>query len=327
MNPLTRLAEALLLRRLRAGPLSTEHVLWGYRLFLDREAESLDVVRGKVENQPDTRALRHDFMSSFEFRANNPEIGYITDRNIVIKELEGGLRLFIDLADHFIGLSVARGDYEVQETRYTRSIVKPGQTVLDIGANIGYFSILLGSLVGPSGRVYAFEPLTSNLDLLRRSVEENHQSDRIVVTEAAVGLTAGTADLVVPTFSMNSGGSYLDAGGGDKPPGHATHRVPVVAIDEQDIRRPVSFIKIDVEGAELLALRGAKKTLERDRPTILCEINTRQLGLVSRTTPAQLIVEIEALGYSTWQLRDAELVRDEEPPDRPGVRSIVFLPR
>ncbi len=309
-----------------ADHLTEEHVIWGYRLFLDREPENQDVVRGKLEHQSNTMGLRLDFISSYEFRLHNPELGYITKQNIVIKEIANGQRLFIDLADHWIGLSVARGDYEVNEVAYVRSVVQPGQAVLDIGANIGYISMVLGNLVGPMGRVHAFEPVDGNATLLARSITENQLEDVVELTRAAVGEQSGISNMVVATNSMNSGGSFLDAGGGEMPGGHHRESIPVVALDDQQLRRPISFVKIDVEGAEPLALRGARRLLTEDRPIILCEINAPQLRLVSGCTPTEFISEVEAIGYRC-QLLDGMTTRpDDGDLNRPGIRSVVFTP-
>ena len=307
-----------------ADQLTEEHVIWGYRLFLDREPENLKVVRGKVANQANTKALRLDFMNSYEFRVQNPELGNFMQRNIVLKEFAEGLRLYIDLADHLIGLSVARGDYEVSEVEFIRTFVRPGQTVLDIGANIGFIAVNLGALVGPEGCVYAYEPVLDNFELLNKSLVENKMQSVVVTSRSAVSDTGGTMDLIVPTHSMNSGGSFLDTTDIGLPPGHRRESVAVVALDNEKLRRPVSFMKIDVEGAELLALRGARRLLEEDHPTILCEINTQQLGLVSNCTPTQFIAEIESMGYKCHLLNGSDLQADTGDLDRPGVRSVVF---
>jgi protein-L-isoaspartate O-methyltransferase len=143
-------------------------------VLLDRDPESEDVIGPKLAGSRNTRELRHHLMSSEEFRANNPDAASTGERTVVIKELEspGSARLFIDLSD-VIGLAILRGQYEVEETLIVRRHLNPGDIAIDVGAHVGYFTMQMAEAVGPSGRVYAFEPLDSNADLLEQSVAEN----------------------------------------------------------------------------------------------------------------------------------------------------------
>src|SRR4030095_14626391 len=110
--------------------LTRDHVIWAYRLFLDREPENDFVIDEKVNTNRGTQELRSNFMLSPEFGENNPNMVMFNERNIVIKELPDGLRLFVDTADVFIGWAVIRGGYEVNEINFARRTIRPGQTVL-----------------------------------------------------------------------------------------------------------------------------------------------------------------------------------------------------
>src|SRR6185295_2844892 len=157
MNLLKRLTSAITGRQENSTDdrdvLTREHVVWGYRLFLDREPETEFVIDEKVTSNRGTRQLRTNFMLSPEFGDNNPDLTLFNDRNIVIKELDGKLRLFVDTSDVVIGWGIIRGKYELDELDFVRRTVGPGQTVLDIGANIGLFTVTMASLTGPTGRV------------------------------------------------------------------------------------------------------------------------------------------------------------------------------
>src|SRR6185436_9584780 len=88
-----------------SGGLTRDHVIWAYRLLLDRDPENDDVIGPKLAGSRDTRELRHHLMTSAEFREKNQDYAHTNDRTIVIKELEspaGPVRLFVDLADHVI---------------------------------------------------------------------------------------------------------------------------------------------------------------------------------------------------------------------------------
>ena len=140
------------------GGLTRDHVVWAYRLLLDRDPESEDVIGPKLAGSGDTSELRHHLMTSAEFRRKNPDYAHANDRTVVIKELEGGVRLFIDLSDHAIGLNILRGRYEQEEVRFVRSVLKPGDTAIDAGGHIGFFTMEMAAMVGPAGVVYSFEP-------------------------------------------------------------------------------------------------------------------------------------------------------------------------
>jgi FkbM family methyltransferase len=314
-----------------SGLVTRESVLWAYRLFLDREPESEAAVDLKLAGHGTTRDMRRDFMSSAEFRSKNvPDLAYTSERSVVIKEIAPGLRLFVDLADVAIGLNVVRDRYEVSESRFMDALIQPGDSVLDVGANVGFHTIQMAARVGPSGRVCAFEPMPQNLEFLRRSIEENGFEERIVVQDAAVSESVGQSEMVFLSLderSFNSGGGHLRIPGQDLLPAQHALKVRTVTLDQCDLRRPVRLIKIDIEGAEPLALGGARELLRADRPTILSEINPPQIEEVSGRGPADFIAEMAKLGYRCFLLvegRPGSEIRDV--PDQ-RVRSVVFSPR
>jgi FkbM family methyltransferase len=309
--------------------LDREVIVWAYKLLLDREAESEDVIVAMQRAWETTRDLRRNFMTSPEFHQKNPEsLAYTLESNLVIVELPSSLRLFVDLSDLAIGLNIARGGYEASELAFMQRYVKRGQTVLDVGANVGLFSVTMADLVGPQGRVHAFEPLQQNLALLERSIRENRMEERIAVRRAVVGDEVGERQLVSLSLqdgALNSGGAYLQMGA-SVPPGHTVQSVPMVTLDTEDLRSPVSFIKIDVEGAEPFVFRGAKRLLATDRPVILCEINPRGLERVAGCTGSEFIAELAALGYRCFGLENGNPAGLIDRWSDESVGSVVFLP-
>src|SRR6185295_20347962 len=105
-----------------SGALTREHVIWAYRLLLDREPENDAVIGPKLAGSRDTSELRHHLMTSAEFQQKNRDYAHTNDRTIVIKELDGGARLMVDLADHVIGLNIVRGRYEEDGIAFVRSV-------------------------------------------------------------------------------------------------------------------------------------------------------------------------------------------------------------
>lgn len=180
-------------------------------------------------------------------------------------------------------LEIYLGYYEPKETRLISDLVKPQMITLDIGANIGYFTMLMAHLVGSQGRVHAFEP---NPDVLRKlegniALNSALRDGRITVHGVALGMEEGEAEFFCP----NPG--YEGAGGLKRTlraPVAKVIRVPVQTIDgfisARGIQK-VDFIKMDIEGGELDVLRGGDRLLAELRPTILFEafeLNTAPYG-------------------------------------------------
>ena len=305
--------------------ITREHVLWAYRLFLDREPENEEVLAEKLTRIVNTRDLRANFMLSAEFGRNNPELAF-TESNVVIKEIGDGLRLFVDLADHVIGWGVIRDEYERQELSFMKRTVRPGQSVLDIGAHIGLFTVVAADLVGSAGKVYSFEPLQRQKSLLQRSVGENGFADRVVVEQVAVSDQTGVGRISVPDYTVNSGGAHLLELESQVQHAHVAQDVPLIQLDSYPLRRPVSFIKIDIEGAEPLALRGAAEILHADRPVVLSEVHPAQLARVCGYTPERFISEMQGYGYDSYSLGE-DCLEPLSELQSGEVRSIVFLPK
>jgi FkbM family methyltransferase len=321
---LSKLSPSTNPQRMSNGQIGRDHVAWGYRLFLDREPESDFVITEKLKAYPTTRDLRSAFLSSREFDLINPEYRF-TESHIVIIELEDQARLFVDLSDKSVGMNVLQNKYEQSELKFIRELVKPGQTVLDIGANIGFFAITMASLVGLTGRVFAFEPIDKNADLLQRSILENKYESRIKIERVAVGHSSQKASIVMPTFSPNPVGAYLYADNAVLLQ-HDIKEVDMIALDHYPLSHPVHFIKMDIEGAEPLALKGAVELLKTDRPTILSEIHPEQLRRVSGMTSGQFLSWMQDKGYRCCTLEDGTLGARIHKIDDDQIRSVIFLP-
>jgi FkbM family methyltransferase len=307
------------------GNLTRDHVAWAYRLLLDRDPENEDVIGSKLAGSRDTRELRNHLMTSAEFRDKNRDYAHTNERTIVIKEIgprERCVRLFVDLSDHVIGLNIIRGTYERDEIEYVRRVLKPGDIALDVGAHIGFFAIQMAAMVGPGGRIYAFEPFDANAELLERSIDENRFGEHVVFERAAVGATSGSATLTFPVETLNSGGAYLLRAGTAPLTGNLQKRVEVVALDEFRLPHPVRFIKMDVEGAEPQVLKGAERLLKEDRPVILSELHPTQLQRASGVTADEFLAQLPGFGYRAQDLSGNPI--DRASPD--GIVSVVLVP-
>jgi FkbM family methyltransferase len=171
-----------------------------------------------------------------------------------------------------------RGEFAEYETiEWLREVVKPGMTVIDVGANVGQMTLEMAHLVGPQGKVFAIEPAPGNLRVLRAHVGRNGFADRVTLIEAACCENDGDSiDLTVFGSATDTVGSGHTIVGESVPTGEAggfpalSVRVPTVSLDAVCERHAIqpAVIKIDVEGAELSVLKGAREVLSRDRPRI-----------------------------------------------------------
>ena len=205
----------------------------------------------------------------------------------------GPFRVFLDPRDQVIAKKlIIYGSYEGREIELLCSFVRPGDCVLDVGANIGLYSLALSRAVGPTGRVIAVEPDLENLALLRRNLQYNDCAN-VIVIEAALGDAAGTV-LLYETDRVNRGSlSTVDifrVG-----PQHA-RPVPMRRGDsviEQTGLRP-RIAKIDVEGAEPQVLAGLGAYLPE---VLLFEFVPSQLRAAGHD-PDSLLRKLTTWGYS-----------------------------
>ena len=180
-------------------------------------------------------------------------------------------------------------------------LIRPGMTVVDVGANLGLYTVLLARLVGPTGRVLAFEPDPDLFALLKASC----QRDGLAHVEAHnIALGSRRDRLVLKKMAFNSGDNHLGAGGGTV--FRHTVTVDVVALDEIEPGLHPDVLKIDVQGWELEVLRGASHLLETaPNCEVLLEFwpaGCRRAGY----EPAALLEFFYQRGYSLWRPGETE---------------------
>jgi len=166
------------------------------------------------------------------------------------------------------------GTYEPELQAALRDLVPAGAVAYDVGANIGYVSLLLARALGEAGKVYAFEALPDNVARLRHNVEINGLAARVMVVPAAVTLAAGPARFLVHA-SSGMGKAEGSAGRQDE-----TYRSEVtvdgLSLDEfvyADGNPAPQVVKLDIEGGEVMALPGMERLLAEARPVVLMELH------------------------------------------------------
>ena len=202
------------------------------------------------------------------------------------------------------------GIYEAESTAAVKRVVKPGMTCLDVGANIGYYTMLMASLVGKEGAILAFEP-TESFDVLQEHIKLNPGLASIIPYRVALGAGERTVNL-----SLNY--SWPPSAADPVKPTPTKMR----SLDDFPIPK-VDFIKVDTDGWELQFLHGAVETLRGFRPPMLIEICGYTLCNVgglprdqSNAAAMELLVKLQELGYKLHWLSGDPIGDPQEVLDR-----------
>ncbi len=236
------------------------------------------------------RGVVRSYLESLEFslgglrREEAPE-------EIVLAELPE-FRMYCDTSDPAVGRHIPGGGYEREVASVFRRFLRPGMGVIDIGANMGFFSMLSAALVGEAGFVLAVEPNPGNARLLECSRRVNGFG-QMQVAQVAAGV--GTGMLALHTsHSTGTASAVAD----DLAAMLAARTVPSLALDcLVPAGRSIDFIKIDVDGGEYLALLGCAGTIARHHPLILSEFAPGLLPGISGLDGEAYLSWLGGLGY------------------------------
>lgn len=172
-------------------------------------------------------------------------------------------------------------DADDRLTRHFIRLLRPGDCVLDVGANLGYYTLVAARLVGPTGCVHAFEASPAVFPWLAANAALNPKA-KIRVYPVAVTDRCGQVRFYTASADRTGYSSIRDLG----PRTASLTVVPSISLDSMlGILPPTRLVKIDVEGAELLVLQGMRRLIERDRPFLICELSEqylRELGASAR---------------------------------------------
>lgn len=282
-----------------SGAASMADVSRAYRLILGREPDQQgrEMYAARVESGTLARdQLVAELIGSAEFARRNASnlSGVGKAQEVVLDEFV----VTVDPADWAVGQAIASDKcYEPEVTSAVRSRLVAGGTFIDVGANVGWFSLLAAKLVGPSGRVLAVEPNPRNCELLESSKRRNGFDHLEVVAGAASDQDCW---LALETDASNGRVIPLGTLSADSKPVRCSYVVPAFRLDqlvaERAIER-VDAIKVDVEGVEAKVFAGAERLLGRLHPPVIFEwypAALRSTGGVDPSLPLQMLRD---LGY------------------------------
>jgi FkbM family methyltransferase len=208
-----------------------------------------------------------------------------------------GRGLRIDAASYKAGYISGTSDWNEQQ--WLARTLLPGDTFYDVGASVGFFTLIGARLVGAYGSVVAFEPLPQTFEYLRRNVALNG-FDHVTVVPTAVGANVGTARLGSPSGDPEQ--TRLLTGDTEVVDPIDSAVTTIDAWRAEDDPRVPRVMKIDVEGSELDVLRGAAKTIRETQPLMLVEVHWLGTDFVDYVDSA-----LRPLGYEAWALEGGPL--------------------
>ncbi len=201
-----------------------------------------------------------------------------------------GTLWFDDQDAHLTPWIRQQGVWEADVMKLLRARLRPGGVFVDVGANVGFHTVLASQLVGPAGRVVAVEPAPWTLELLRANVWRSRAGATVVPVAASDA--RGTLRLSIEADHRS--GARLDAGG--------ELEVEAAPLDELLPELAVDVLKVDVEGAEPLVLRGARSLIDRS-PGLLAVVEFRDEQHLSGESPAEVLAFYQSLGFELCLLR------------------------
>jgi FkbM family methyltransferase len=204
-----------------------------------------------------------------------------------------GMRMLLDLQvekDYWLGT------YEPQLQIAVKGAAKPGMVAYDVGANIGYTTLLFAQAVGTNGKVFAFEALPENVERLKKNVDLNAFEERVTVVSAALVDRAGPIEFLVgPSGGM---GKVQGSAGRQSFEYHRSITVTGISVDDFVYRQgnPVpQIIKMDMEGGEVLAFPGMCEVLAKEGPFLLLELHGPEAAQVAWET-------LTSMNYDIWRI-------------------------
>jgi FkbM family methyltransferase len=217
-------------------------------------------------------------------------------------------KIFCRSSDLDVGKQIIQTQkYEPHVTSILTEVLKPGHVMVDLGANIGYFSLLAMTLVGDNGKVIAIEPNVRNLQLLYASIVENKMKNIFVLPLAASHLFQ---ILRLQTFGSNG---FLDVAA----PGQAgAQYVQTVILDEILHGVPhIDTIKMDIEGFEPFALKGMTTIIETHRPLLITEFSPWHIEHRCGLHPKEYLDQLTSHGYRLSIIKPSGIMTPAKDPD------------
>lgn len=231
-------------------------------------------------------------------------------------KLDNGLFLYVDPQDdHMSARIIADGHWESWVHACVLGLLKSGDRVIEVGANLGYYAVAMAQKVGPEGFLTSFEANPRIAALTQKSLAFNGFAARSRVIPQAALNEPGEISFVVSR--RNSGGGFVTYWEGQPYEDGVVLKVPAVRLDDT-VSGPIDMIRIDAEGSEPFILRGAEAILKANRDIVLClEWSVEQMG--SRTSVSEFVDWLSDMGFGFWRMGFDSSLQPVAPADMAGL--------
>jgi FkbM family methyltransferase len=246
----------------------------------------------------------------------------ITEEGVIMTFRRSGIQMLCHPRDkRIVPIETLNfGQYEKDELDLILKMIRPGSTVLDVGANVGWYSLNIAKAV-PGVRIFAFEPIPDTFKNLCTNIRINGVSN---IEAQNFGLS-DKAGKIVFYFCDDSSGSASAANIGER---SDAREIPcqIMTMDEfvEDRQLKIEFIKCDVEGAELLVFRGAGKCLASQKPVILVEM-LRKWSAKFHYHPNEIISLLSDIGYGCYAIDHGKLIPLPRMDEQTAATNFIFL--
>ncbi|RAX38510.1 FkbM family methyltransferase [Rhizobium tropici] len=254
---------------------------------------------------------RRRFLSSNEFHQRYSELlfdNFVPKSICVLFETQYDFKLYLDLRQYHISFGIMSGEYEKFDIELVKAILPETGQFIDVGGNVGYYSLSVAAHSTFKGTILAFEPLPRLWGLFNRSILENGFENRLSVRQLALADAPGELQLSDAEDTVNAGATRLVMNTADTKAGRMAK---VETLDHVIGSLRPDVMKVDIEGAEGLFLKGARETISAHRPSLLMEINRDVLAVLSKTTPGAIHRQLAEFGYGIWTSSQNQLTRIE----------------
>jgi len=271
--------------------LNPADAFFAFRLLLGRNPDLTHELPGILTNTHTFREFLSDLLNSEDL---SHCVGFMPPNRVFMAQLEN-FRVWFNTSDREMGMIMAAGQYEPKSVALLKRIIAPGMKCIDAGAHIGFYTCLLAHLVGECGKVYSFEPMPSNFELLVKNINENQIQQRVYAYQLACSDNSGimTASKVSNMYVI---GQVSDA-----------EQVNLEAVRMDDIvKEAIDIVKLDVEGHEPSAIRGMVSILSKDKPIILSEINEYWLRTCSNSSATEYIDLLKSFAYDVFDVKNLD---------------------
>ena len=260
--------------------------------------------------EPDRNGLKHwkhQIFSENETLESLKEKLVNSEEAIIVNNFINGytvthdkIKLYLNNKDNFLSRDIAfHKVWEPEITKLVKEIIKKDQIVIDVGANIGYFSTLFSKLVGTTRKVYAFEPAPINFEILQRNILVNNLKN-VLIHQTAASNVSDIQDLYLSTWNFGDNRLF------EKPRDERDLEREKIQVDtirlDEIIQDKINLIKIDVQGFEWQVIDGAKKLIDNNNDIKIIFEFTPQLLKLNGVKPEDLLYSLLEMNFNIYDI-------------------------